>query len=287
MDPDFYEEIYASSSRKRDKDPEFYASLISPFSTVGTVDHGHHSLRRGILSKRFSKRAIVEIEPLIKEQIDEVCRLLEKAHRDGSVVDLIDLFSSMTSETIIRYVFGENDFRSQDPIFRKGVLEAVTGLMNSAHPNRVPLLRALSQLTPPWLSRMRQPKLEGLLRFQSLLHQSSIITGEGKPSVSAGNTIASAMADPSVPWEEKTAERFQDEGVQILIAGTEATARPVAVALFYLSEDRTMRSKLRQELQQVMPSPDSSPTSNELMKLPFLVSVSFSLKNTLDRSTHS
>ncbi|KAL2871212.1 cytochrome P450 [Aspergillus lucknowensis] len=134
------------------------------------------------------------------------------------------------------------------------------------------IFRALSQATPLWLARRILPNLEGLLRFQSLLYQRSV-GDTGKSPVPSDKTILSSLGDASVPPEERTPERFQDEGVQLLIAGTEATARPTAIALFHLSKDRTRLSKLRSELKRAMPSERSSITPNELMKLPYLSGV--------------
>ena len=45
-DPNFYDEIYAPSSRKRDKDPKFVTTLGFPNSVAATVGHDHDRLRR-------------------------------------------------------------------------------------------------------------------------------------------------------------------------------------------------------------------------------------------------
>jgi hypothetical protein len=79
-DPAFYNEIYTGQSNPRDKYAPFYRFTGATRAAFETHDHKLHNLRRQPLMNAFSKRSIVNIEPLILEKIN----LLAKKIRKGS-----------------------------------------------------------------------------------------------------------------------------------------------------------------------------------------------------------
>ena len=62
-----------------------------------------------------------------------------------------------------------------------------------------------------------------------------------------------------------------NEGFSLIIGGTETTARSLSLCFYNLITNEPVRTKLREELRQVMPAPDRQPTWNQLEKLPYLV----------------
>ncbi|KAH6693326.1 cytochrome P450 [Leptodontidium sp. MPI-SDFR-AT-0119] len=64
-DPEFYDEVYAGGSKKRDKWPYLCGQFGTPDAALSTVSHSHHRLRRLPMNKMFSKGSIAKLEPLI------------------------------------------------------------------------------------------------------------------------------------------------------------------------------------------------------------------------------
>jgi cytochrome P450 len=85
-------------------------------------------------------------------------------------------------------------------------------------------------------------------------------------------TIFDALTDPSVPPQEKTPRRLEDEGLIVVVAGTETTARTLTVASYHIFNNRPLLSKLREEIRTVMPTPNTKSSWSELEQLPTLVS---------------
>jgi cytochrome P450 len=99
----------------------------------------------------------------------------------------------------------------------------------------------------------------------------SIIARNNEGKKTQGTTIFQALLDSDLPPEEKSADRLQDEGQTIVGAGSETTAKSLAVITFYLVDDKKKLARLREELKTVMPSPTSPVTLTTLEQLPYLV----------------
>ncbi|KAG6358760.1 hypothetical protein INS49_012279 [Diaporthe citri] len=90
-----------------------------------------------------------------------------------------------------------------------------------------------------------------------------------EPKASDENMFA-ALADPSLPAEERTLERLEDEGFVILAAGTETTAYSLSVTMFYLLDNPGIFSELYDEIKGVMPDPAECPPLATLENLALL-----------------
>lgn len=85
-DSEYYDEIYAPSSKKWDKWEGFVVLAGTPGSTFATVRHDEHWLRRGVLNPFFSKRVIASKEVQIKEKIQHLCRGFRAFAESGEVL---------------------------------------------------------------------------------------------------------------------------------------------------------------------------------------------------------
>lgn len=74
-----------------------------------------------------------------------------------------------------------------------------------------------------------------------------------------------------MPPKERTRCRLEDEGLLLLLAGTETTARVLATAAFYIYQNKALVTKLREELRPVMPTPTTELSWTQLEQLRYLV----------------
>lgn len=103
-----------------------------------------------------------------------------------------------------------------------------------------------------------------ILRLQKLVRAQADQNG-GK--VDGQVTMFGALCDPSLPAQERTLDRLQDEGFSLISGDTDTTTGTLKICMFHLLNDRTLLLKLREELEQ---SPSGAWAEPE--KLPYRVS---------------
>ncbi|KAL4895287.1 cytochrome P450 [Aspergillus ambiguus] len=279
-DPTFYDDIYASSTVKRDKDPQFVTTFGLPLSMVSTVGHEHHRFRRNILNSFFSKRSVLELSPLIEERVQKLMERFEGFHSSGSVVRMDDAFAALTSDVITAYSYGKSWLFLEDEAFRSDIRKAVADITSIFHLNRFfPLLTRVMRMVPLEVMALLQPGKTSLLKFQEDIFKQSADslvtenTASQRKMSAVRRNIYDKLTDNSLPSAERTLQRIQDEGIVLLAAGTETTGRALTIASFYLGRNRDMVKRLREELRTVMPRPTDMVSWTALEKLPYLTGV--------------
>ena len=263
-DPYYYDEIYAPSSRKREKDPKFVACFGMPNAMVATVGHDLHRFRRELMSNFFSKRSVLELSPILYEKKSKLMQRFEKAYEDNTVLQLADAFAAFTADLISQYSGGVSSGFLDDEKFNNNFRQAVNEITLLAHVFRLfPILLTIEKSIPRWLLKRLRPKVSSIVAQQS--------TPQKKPVETSAKTIFEALSDPSVPPKERSPRRLEDEGLSVIIGGSETTARALTLAAFHLYQNNPLIMKLREELRPVMPTPTTEASWTQLEQLPYLV----------------
>jgi len=272
LDPDFYDEIYAPSSRRREKDPKFVPAFSVTKAMAATVGHEHHRFRRNILASFFSKRAVVELTPMIQERIAKLLSRLEGFYTSGTVVKIDDALSALASDVITYYCYGRLWGFLDAEDFRTELRKASSDLSMMVHLNRFfPFLPPMAMKVPVWLVRFFSPGKATLFEFQRSVRE-TMTEGAGKKAGGKNTrTIAERLNDPALPAEERTLERQQEEGLIVLAAGTDTTARVMSFALYSVYQDEGVLRRLRDALRKVLPTPTSTCALSDLEQIPYLV----------------
>ncbi|KAM0418947.1 hypothetical protein ACHAPT_012105 [Fusarium lateritium] len=269
-DPDFYSKVYAGS-RRVDKYGPAVAAFTVPRATLATVDHDVHRLRRGILNPYFSKRAVTMLEPMINDKVDRLCDRIEESMGQGTPVDLDAAMAALTADIVSFYFYGKDFDYLGGKDFKFVVRDAIMGLIAFYHFTRfVPALANTIKSLPIPIVRMIQPGAAALLESQEEIKDMIQTSLKDKDNVKSKSVIVGALEDPEIPAEEKTLGRLVDEGVTVIFAGTETTARSISVAMFHLLRDKSLLKKLRDELSTVKKGPDGRWAYNQLETLPYL-----------------
>ncbi len=173
----YYDELYVSSSRRTMKYEWAMRGFGPTISTFATEDHDLHRTRRGALAPFFSKASVYQLEPSVQAIVTKLGSRLETIQGSGTVVNLIDVFTSLTADIICQYAFaspyGFMDRPDFAPHWHKAVMDAsetshlfkqfgwVEPMMRKLPPRIVmamnPLLGALFNL-----SEVRQPMMDRL-----------------------------------------------------------------------------------------------------------------------------
>lgn len=61
-------------------------------STLSTLEHDHHRMRRGALSHFFAAKSITSLEPVIKAKVSKLVRRFEEATIKDEVIRLDSAF---------------------------------------------------------------------------------------------------------------------------------------------------------------------------------------------------
>ncbi|UDD57365.1 hypothetical protein AFCA_004866 [Aspergillus flavus] len=236
-DPKYYDEIYASGTHRRNKDAEFVSFTGLLLSSASTTDHDLHRYRRGLMNNFFSKKSVRGISYFVEEKVHNLMQRFEAFHRCNKVVRLDDAFAAMTSDVITHYCYGKSWDYLDDANLRADVRKAVHDLTCK--------------------------------QSAEAIHGDKYKIGHND-AVDKHKTIYDQLTDPRIPAEERSLQRLQDEGLLLISAGTEITARALTTACFHIASDDQVRTRLREELRTVLPTPTSSVTWSELEKLPYL-----------------
>ncbi|KAK5228687.1 hypothetical protein LTR72_002572 [Exophiala xenobiotica] len=270
-DSDYYEELYAAAAKKRDKYVGWVAMAGAPASSFATAPHNLHRLRRSALNPFFSKRSINQTEALITAKIEQLLAL-----KTGEIIRLDAAYMALTMDIITHYCFGESyNYLDEDDFKLSWKETVIAGSANGAFLRQFPWALPLLKKTPLSLLRKMNPPAGHLVAWQIMVRAQvdSIIARNKEGKKTQGTTIFQALLDSDLPPEEKSADRLQDEGQTIVGAGSETTAKSLAVITFYLLDDKKKLARLREELKTVMPSPTSPVTLTTLEQLPYLTAV--------------
>ncbi|CDM33000.1 Cytochrome P450 [Penicillium roqueforti FM164] len=235
-DPNFYTEIYAGPTRRRDKDPRLVRLAGQPTSMFATVDHGLHSSRRAILNSYFSKKSIAGLEDMIQGKVQKLVKRLSMACDQGTVVKLDAASSALTADIISEYAHGF-----------------------------FPFLLDLSKFIPDKVLEKLWFHAANILRLQKLVRAQADVALQNGGKVDGQATMFGALCDPSLPVQERTLDRLQDEGFSLIGGGTETTTGTLKIVMFHLLNEKALLLKLREELEQY-----PSSTWADLEKLPYM-----------------
>ena len=236
------------------------------------VDHNLHQFRRNILANFFSKRSISNIQPLIQDKIEQLVRKLEEASNSGAVVNLTTLSAAFTADVISHYSYGVS-LGCLDGNSENILTDATQAVLSFGHWLRFSPIRFsnLKKLHPIFVEKLF-PKAGTVLRTHRKISSLAMDVLHAKETESSKETMFTSLADPTLPLEERTLARLEDEGFVVLAAGTETTAYSLSVTLFHLLDNPDILSELYDEVKTVMPEPSTRPPLSVLENLPLLVS---------------
>ncbi|PKY05790.1 benzoate 4-monooxygenase cytochrome P450 [Aspergillus campestris IBT 28561] len=269
-EPSFYSEICASGGRKRDKSLTSVGGFGLSEALPSIIDHDHHSRRRKQLNPAFSKKAIVEILPLVQQKVGLVAEHVEAAYHgeNDGVVDLDAEFTGLAADTVTQYTFGKDLGFLKDTKFSNVITSSMREMTDQFHLNRFfPWLPGFIQRLPSFFICWLRPNLAGINDLQDRLHQVS------ETKVGGVRTVIDILNDPSLPAEARAPEFIRDNVNLILGAASDPTSGTLLVGLYHLVQRPPLWLQLRDELRGVMPSPTSPAPWLELEQLPLLKAV--------------
>lgn len=276
-DSEFYNELYAPKKGKRDKHLWFYSMAGAPGSIFSTVNHEHHRLRRAPLNPLFSKKAVTELEPVIRGKVEKLCDRFERSAKEKSVVRVDCAFMAVTMDVICSYCFGSDRNYLDQENFGLEWKQAINGAWEKGALIRAfPWMPFLMQYFPRGLANRLDPGMGNLLKWQDSVKAAvePILEHREDDDTASTRTIFHTLRDSDLPPKERSLQRLCDEGEIFTGAGSETTARTLTIILYYLITYPECTEKLKHELKTLMPGPGwPLPPWIKLEQLPYLSAV--------------
>jgi cytochrome P450 len=197
-----------------------------------------------------------------------LCNLLKSSITNAVSLDLRVAYSAFTLDVISNYCFGESwgclrnaelaekwKYTLDDAFEKANLIPHMPWLLNVL--NMLP-----DSLAGPLINHHRNTRrhVGAILRHDP--------EAEKNPT-----SIFHELRDSDLPQSEKTVARLADEGNILIGAGSETTAQVLSVLHFHLLDNPEILSKLRKELDWVMPSVDTAVRWTQLEQLPYLTAV--------------
>ncbi|KAK0384864.1 hypothetical protein NLU13_7342 [Sarocladium strictum] len=254
-DPYFADEVYAGSSRIRDRwqhQMNITAQGPASLSTASTISHEVHRMRRGALSRFFSRQQVLKLEGEVRQFSHLVIDKMLQSAAGGEAIDVKDVFNCFTADIISQYAFGEPmGFVAQDG-WESNFATWTRSFLNSAYMLRHnSLARRLSQWMPA-LSDYMGADVKDVKRQLTVVIPAYIRAALKDPQ--NGRVFADLQGSKFLPPEEKTVHRLTGEGFIFLMAGTETTAATLTVITYHLLSQPKIYARLMESLGGLEPS---------------------------------
>ena len=140
-----------------------------PLSSFATVSHEHHRIRRNAVAPFFSKASVSQLEPVVQLTIQKLVTRLEGIKQTGTVINLIDVFVSLTADIICQYCFASPYGFLDEPDFAPHWHQAMMDVTEAFQLfKQVGWLEPTTRMLPTSVVKAMNPRLGALFTLQEV-----------------------------------------------------------------------------------------------------------------------
>lgn len=236
-DPAFTDEIYAGPGRSRDKwQHQLNTGGAGPVSVTGfsTVNHDLHRARRAPLNRFFSRQQMLKLEGEVFDFAQMTAnKMLGFAGKE--IFDVKEAFNCFTADVMSQYAFGESmGFVAQEG-WEPNLATWVKSFFKSAYMMRHNALGRKMANVMPFMADYLGEDIKAVMKVMNVTIPGYISAALKNPE--NGRVFAEVMSNAKTMTEEEK-YRYNGEGFNFLLAGTETTA---------VSEEQPASKKKRKE----------------------------------------
>lgn len=277
-DPDNYDKLYSVGGRFY-KDPVFYEVLNVP-AMFTSISNEEHRRRRAPLNHFFSRRAVLDLEDIVKEKADKLCRRVRESLEAGKPADLRSGLRAVSIDVLTEYAFADCWNHLDAPDFNEWFSEAVrdTSVVWWML-QQFPILVGPMALMPEKWARKMGPAMDGWM--DCIVRTREYVMGVQR-NFAAGikpqrRTIFHELLDPSTRDEETpippTLESLSGEALSFCTAAADTTGNAMEMSAYHVVTNPEIYAALKKELQEAFPDPSADLDYVTLEKLPYLTGV--------------
>lgn len=265
------------------------------YASFGMLSTAEARQRKNVLHPLFSRRAIIHVQPLIREtvslnslnsqnrkandisEMDHMAEVLIKNNENGKSADLQNAFRCYALDNITSFTFAKSYHALDEPNFASPISEAMDHQLPPFFLlKNFSLFRKLIFAMPPWLASKVSPKTAGFSKLQMSLQTlvKDVLTNPEILKETNQPTVFERLLDPeahkgggaSIPGFKALCQEAQ---VQIF-AGTTTVADTLMTGHFHILSQPELYRKLQAEIRTVWPDINSPPPYEVLESLPLL-----------------
>ncbi|KAG6995793.1 N-acetyltryptophan 6-hydroxylase ivoC [Physcia stellaris] len=278
-DPDYYDSLYVGASvRRTERYPRVARMFGKATSTLATISHDLHRVRRSAIAPFLSKQSVQRLEPTVQSVVSQLTARLQALQGTGQCVDLIDAFAALAGDIISQYAFAKPYGLLQDEEFAPWRHKAWMDVSENGHMFKQfawlePMLRGV----PRWAVRLLSPQTMSLIDLQDAFEQQVIEVQDnlkaGRKNEGQRTVFYDVLTNEGIRPEEKSTEHLKSEAQLFVSAGTVTTSHVLSTTSFHLVDNPEILERLQQELEPLMSAESRPPTWQQLEQLPYLTAV--------------
>jgi cytochrome P450 len=221
---------------------------------------------------------------MIQEKVDLLkSKLLDRAET-GEILNLQRVYAALSLDIITQHALGESWEALERPDLGAAITNAIQMLL-VVHPfgRAFPLAMRIMEGSISWLVNRFEDDNDygsspaGFLRYIRKATAKVVDRASDEkdlePSAKAP-VIYKIVRESNLPESEKSLSRMAAETVVLTGAGTDTTARTLAIAQYYILSDPAVHARLFAELRTVIPAPGAPvPSHDALERLPYLTGI--------------
>ena len=272
IDPSFYDRLY-----------NFSPDIDRPWTTLDNIQNSQsfelHKKRRRAFDPYFSKSAVLNLENVVESNAEELTRHFYEARGTDKPLSVTLLTRCFTADIITQYLFAqpygfltrpeqsEAFFSANNSVFQALYMFRESRIMDFIFKTLQMVPQSL--LPKGHIAHTLNPFVESVKeRVQTALSKSR---KEG--SADGHRVLFEDYARLDLPPQDLTLRAEMDTALMFVTAGFETTAYTMETAIFHVLSNKSIQSRLREELTAACPDPLDIPRWTELEKLPYLTAV--------------
>ncbi|PPJ57248.1 hypothetical protein CBER1_02809 [Cercospora berteroae] len=264
--PTAYHEIYNNMNRW-DKDEVLYSSFGEDASSFGYVKYRDAKMRKDVLAPMFSRRAISELQGVVKEKMVRLCGALEKNWKEGKSSDVLFALRCFTLDTIVEYCFAKDVESMEVEDFQAPVVVA----MDASLPSFIlfkhfSLLRKTVFGLPGWLTRLSNPALAGLVDLHELLSAqvNEVVQNPASLQKSPHPTIYHRLMNPELNTAAgiPPPKSLFEEALALVFGAVDSAANTTMLGTYHVLQNPKNKQRLLEELETAWKETSNSKTSD-------------------------
>ncbi|KAI0533596.1 cytochrome P450 [Xylaria digitata] len=279
-DPDYYSQVYcnSSSSRPIDKSTKFKYRFGIPQATFSTTLAEPHRLRRSAIAPFFSKARVRNLNQNLETIVERVSHRLSTEYAgSGRVINITDMWGSMTADVITELAFGRSADFTTAPDFKSGFSVAMANLAWSGHWNyHVWILVELMNWIPEGVLSVLIPMFKPIVEYRkdTIRQLKEILAGNNIEAKEGSNpTLFHDILSSGLSKQDLDLQRLTEESISVNGAGQETVTWTLSVIAFHVLDKPDIQARLKAELVEAMPDPRQILPWEDLEKLPYLMAV--------------
>ncbi|PTD11921.1 Cytochrome P450 monooxygenase yanH [Fusarium culmorum] len=260
-DVKMYKQIYNQTATYT-KEPDFYAGFGTPHSVFVEHDPNLHKQRRRLLNPYFSRRAIGEIENLLKDKVEQLGKRID---RQNGPYNIFNAVRCTTADIISHYCTGKSlgQLDSSDENFNGDFLDAFNAVSASIWKFMYqPILRRFMFAIPSGIAKTVSRDTRVMMKLNGECYKAALNFKQNPPKSSHGIVLSSLSH-----LDEK---EMGAETAVLLVAGSDTTAYTLAAAVVQICQNNQVKKKLVESLNAGIPDVNNLPSLSGLEQIAYL-----------------